>query len=114
MLIKTREIHSVKIWLGIDSQRERAETGLHQSPMKSQLRNQNRTGDMTEIPSRNVMRYPEGDSPGANVNGYVESNSLLTSGRTGAAPANIGSTSASSGIGIETSSQGYFVKHCVR
>ena len=41
------------------SQREWAETGVHQSPMKSQLRNQNGTGNVTKIPSRNVMRYPE-------------------------------------------------------
>ncbi len=57
---------------------------------------------MTKIPSRTVMRYPEGNSPGAKVNGYVENNSLLTSERTRAVPAKIGSTSASSGNGIET------------
>ena len=48
------------------------------------------------------MLYPEGNSPGANVNGYVKNNSLLTSGRTRVAPANIGSTSASFGNGIKT------------
>ena len=42
-----------------DSQSERAETGVHQSPMKSQLRNQNGTGNVTKIPSRTVMRYPK-------------------------------------------------------
>ena len=94
-----------------DSQRERAETGLHQSPMKSQLRNRNGTGNVTKIPSRAVMRYPKGNSPGANVNGAVDNNSLLTSGRTETATANIGSKSASSEVGIETSSQGYWVKH---
>ena len=78
--------------------------------MKSQLRNQNGTGNVTKIPSRTVMRYPEGNSPGANVNGYVDNNSLLTSGKTEAASANIGSKSASSEVGIETSSQGYCVK----
>ncbi len=53
-----------------------------------------------KIPSRIVMRYPESSSPGANVNGIVDNNSLLTSGRTETAPANIGSK-ASSGNGIE-------------
>jgi hypothetical protein len=47
------------------------------------------------------MRYLEGNSPGANVNGYVENKSLLTSGRKRAAPANIISMSASFGNGIE-------------
>ena len=56
---------------------ERAETGMQQSPMKSQLRNQNGTGNMTKIPSRTVMRYPKGNSPGANVNGIVDNNLLL-------------------------------------
>ena len=32
---------------------------MHQSPMKSQLRNQNGTGNVTKIPRRTVMRYPE-------------------------------------------------------
>ena len=84
-----------------DSQSEWAETGMHQSPMKSKLRNQIGTGNATKIPSLTVMRYPEGNSPGANVNGIVDKNSLLTSGRTETAPANIGSK-ASSGNGIET------------
>jgi hypothetical protein len=87
---------------------------MQKSPMKSQLQNQNRTGNMTKIPSRTVMRYQIGNLPGANVNGYVESNSLFTSGRTEAAPEKIGSTSTSSGVGIDTSSQGYCVKHCAR
>ena len=42
-----------------DSPSERAETGVHQSPMKSQLRNQNGTRNVTKIPRRTVMRYPE-------------------------------------------------------
>ena len=48
------------------------------------------------------MRYPKGNSPGANVNGIVDNNLLRSSGRTETAPANIGSKSASSGHGIET------------
>ncbi len=47
------------------------------------------------------MRYQIGNSPGANFNGIVDNNSLLTSGRTKTAPVNIGSMSASSGNGIE-------------
>ncbi len=48
------------------------------------------------------MWYPEGNSPGTNVNGIVDNNLLLSSERTETAPANIGSKSASSGNGIET------------
>ncbi len=64
--------------------------------------NQNGTGNGTKIPSRTVMRYPKGNLPGANVNGIVDNNLLLSSGRTKTPPANIGSKSASSGNGIET------------
>ena len=69
----------------------------------------NRERDENTQPDRDAV--PEGNSPGANVNGIVDNNSLLTSGRTETASANFGSK-ASSGNGIETSSQGYWVKHC--
>ncbi len=80
-----------------DSQSERVETGVQQSPMKSQLRNLkwNQKRDENTQPDR------VGNSPGANVNGIVDNNSLLTSGRTETSPANIASK-ASSGNGIET------------
>ncbi len=42
------------LWKSVEEQieSERAETGVHQSPMKSPSRNKNGTGNMTKIPSR--------------------------------------------------------------
>ncbi len=40
----------------------------------------NREHDESTQPDRDAV--PEGNSPGANVNGYVDNNSLLTSGKT--------------------------------
>ena len=92
---------------GPNSQSEMVEASVSEDISRRSsevLRQENRSGGSPSkprlIPSRTVMRYPEGTSPGSSVDGYVDSNSL-PSPRSKAAPATISRSGATSGNGTK-------------